>query len=194
MKKRIFILGIVFSFAALSSFAQKNENAWLKKCTKLTYHLTIDATEYDFVMDSLKFTDDIYFHWIMTTPGNDAGRVKIFKQALDSATAFNNYFTNNTYLELTDKTTVWASKVVYKAIKKGSSVNVDLGNGREKLTFISREKFSVKVNGTLKSFDVLYATTVSGSKIWILDDPSNPLLIKMYVGWTIEIKEITTKE
>jgi len=188
--KRVFIL-ILLAVSTLS-FAQKNEGSWLKKCTKLTYHINYNAIEYDFILDSIKATNDISFQWKMTDPMNYSGKVKIMKQALDTATTFYNFFADSSNIILDNKTTVLVSKKVYKAIKKGGSIKVDPGLGREKLTFKSAEKISAKFNGNTKSFDVLYVVTDSGNKFWILDDPANPVIMKMYLGWTIEIKEIIT--
>ena len=191
------IKSILLSAILLSnilSFGQKNEIPWLKKCTGLTYHVNYNAVEYDFIIDSLVVKNDIAFKWKMTEPLITAGKVKISKPALDTATGFNNFFSDNSNLDLTDKTTVWVSKKIYKAIKKGASVSIDAGSGREKLTFINNEKITAKFNGSNKTFNVLYATTPSGNKFWILDDPANPIILKMYLGWTIEIKEILTNK
>jgi hypothetical protein len=188
--KRIFIL-ILIAVSTIT-FAQKNETSWLKKCTNITYHVNYNAIEYDFILDSLKATNDISFQWKITDPMNQSGRVKIMKPALDTATVLHNYFADSSNIILDNKTTVWVSKKVYKAIKKGGSIKIDPGLGREKLTFKNTEKLSAKLNGSNKSFNVLYAVTESGNKFWILDDPSNPVIMKMYLGWTIEVKEITT--
>ncbi len=190
--KSILVSAIILS--NILSYGQKKEISWLKKCTKLTCHVNFNAIEYDFIVDSLVVSNDIAFKWKMTDPMNYAGKVKMFKPALDTATAMNNFFTDNNNLNLTDETTVWVSKKVYKAIKKGSSVNIDAGLGREKLTYIKNEKIIAKFNGSNKTFNALYATTVSGNKFWILDDPANPIILKMYLGWTIEIKEITAAD
>lgn len=189
MKKLLTLFFIAFSTLL---FAQKNDASWLKKCTGLTYHINYNAIEYDFKIDSIKATNDISFQWKMSDPMNYTGKVKILKQALDTSTALYNFFADSSNITLDNKTTVWVSKKVYKAIKKGGSIKIDAGLGREKLTFKSNEKISAMVNGSNKSFEVLYATTESGNKFWILDDPSNPIIMKMYLGWTIEIKEIVT--
>ncbi len=187
---------LLLAFLTLSyfSFAQTKETSWLKNCTKLSYHVNYNALEYNFILDSLLVNDGISFNWKMTDPMNYSGKVKMSSEALDTATAQNNFFGNNSNLDLTNKTTIWVSKKVYKAIKKGRSVIIDPSLGREKLTFKSAEKLKANMNGKSESFDVLYATTDSGNKFWILDDPSNPLIMKMYLGWTIEIKDITTSK
>ena len=181
------------SFSLISS-AQKNETSWLKNCTRLSYQVNYNSLEYDFNLDSLVVDDDISFNWKMTAPMNYSGKVKMSSEALDTATAQNNFFSDNSNINLTDKTTIWVSKKVYKAIKKGKPVNIDPSLGREKLSFISTEKIKANLNGKNESFDVLYATTESGNKFWILDDPENPIILKMYLGWTITIKDITTSK
>ena len=187
---------LIFALAALHtiSFAQKKETSWLKNCSKLSYHVNYNTLEYDFILDSMAVSDGIGFNWKMTAPMNYSGKVKMSAEALDTATAQNNFFGNNSNLDLTDKTTIWVSKKVYKAIKKGKSVIIDPSLGREKLTFKNAEKLKANMNGNSESFDVLYATTESGNKFWILDDPANPLIMKMYLGWTIELIDITTSK
>jgi len=148
----------------------------------------------NFILDSLTISNGISFNWKMTDPMNYKGKVKMSSEALDTASAMNNFFSDNSSLDLTDKTTVWVSKKVYKALKKGKSVSIDASLGREKLTFKSAEKLTANYNGKSESFDVLYATTDSGNKFWILDDSSNPLIMKMSIGWTIEMKDITSSK
>jgi hypothetical protein len=189
MKKFQVILLLFISVACMS---QNKFDSFLKKCTSLTYHINYNAIEYDFILDSLKISNDISFSWKMTEPMTASGKVFITKFALDTATVMNCFFADSSNDTLTSATTVWVSKKIYKTMKKGGSLFIDAGLGREKLSFKSKEKLTSKVNGKNNSFDVFYCASASGNKFWILDDPSNPLILKMYLGWTIEIKEIIT--
>lgn len=191
MKKLLIFLFALFSFAAMS---QSKTDSFLKQCSKLTYRVNFNAIEYDFIIDSLKTSNDISFCWRMTEPMVSSGKICVKKFALDTATVMNCFFADSSNDTLTSATTVWVSKKVYKAMKKGGSVGIDVGIGREKLSFKSKEKITTKQNGNNKSLNVFYCATASGNKFWILDDPANPLILKMYLGWTIEIKEITISE
>lgn len=183
-------LFIFLCFSSLLSNGQKSKSdEWLKNGTKLTYQVVFNALEYDFIVDSIKVSSDISFAWQMTEPMTMNGNILIKKNALDTATSLYNYFTggNQTF---EDKTSVWVSKKVFKAIKKGSSVIVDAGTGREKLLFVAEEKLTCTIDDHQKSIETLKAVTESGKIIWILDDPLHPIIVKMNLGWTLTLKSV----
>lgn len=186
--KRILVL--LFSLVGIIANGQKNDNfEWLKSGTVLSYHVVFNAIEYDFVVDSIKLAADVSFAWNMTEPMTMNGSIVLKKNALDTATTFYNYFSGGN-LTFEDKTSVWISKKVFKAIKKGSSIIVDAGTGREKLLYASTENISVKIDGHQKSLETLKAVTESGKIFWILNNPANPIIVKMNLGWSIILKEV----
>ncbi len=189
MKTKLLLI-LLFSVSGIFCKGQKNDEfEWLKNGSSLSYHVVFNAIEYDFIVDSLTLAADVSFNWKMTEPMVMDGSILIKKNALDTATSFYNYFSGGN-LVFEDKTSIWVSKKVFKAIKKGSSIVVDAGTGREKLLFVAKENILVNINGHQKSLETLKSVTESGKIIWILNNPANPIIIKMNLGWTIVLKEV----
>lgn len=168
-----------------------------------TWAVNANGSDYEFMVSNPKGTvdSDFEFDWAMTTGTEMNGHIKISKDAMEKATAQNNYFgptlKNAT---LTDKTTVWVSKEVINGLVKNGSAKMDVGNGEELFTVVpdnmeSRdgesfdEKISVK--GEKKFLNTLHVKNEDGSRnLWILNDAANPMIIKMDIGFTISLKSV----
>jgi len=194
--KKIFLITILSVLTGLFffNFSPVNEgpNSWLKGGTKLTYHLVSDNSAYDFIVSDLKIDEKISFKWNMTEPASISGSVIINKNALDNATNIVDDFSNGSSLIMDDQTTVWLSRLIYKNIKDQKPVDVKFDGNPETIKFKSNEKLKINVDGTDKEVNVLYAETQSGHQLWILDDNINPLIIKMQLGFTIELKSVVS--
>jgi len=53
---------------------------------------------------------------------------------------------------------------------------------------------NVLVDGKDVPFDVLYAETDINHKYWIWDNAETPFILKMDLGWVLQIKSIITKK
>jgi len=137
----------------------------------------------------------------MTTGDNMNGHIKITAGAMKSAIGQNNYFgprlKNAT---LTDKTTIWVSQDIFTQLSKKGSAKMDVGNGPEVFTTVTdkdgdaeKESFkdAIKVKGSEKTVTTLHVKNSDGSRqLWILNNPQNPLIVKMDLGWTIVLKSV----
>jgi hypothetical protein len=192
MKRTIVcILAVLFIQSGIA-LAQNNENTWLKPGAQLNYAVNYNGPAYDFVITNLKIGETVSFDWRMTEPANMKGSVNISKDALDTASAQMNNFESGPS-NLTDKTTVWMCKNVYKAIKAEKSVTIDAGEGKTLLAFKKAEIYTTLIDGKETKLNALYAETSKRYKYWILDDPKNPIILKMDLGWSIELRIATTK-
>jgi len=160
--------------------------AWLKPGVELTYGLNMG---YDFIATVKEMGKDLVFGFAMTNTMKTAGTVTIKEEALKTATAQNNYFSNGE-LTLADKTTVWVSKKVYDALKKAEAVTIRPSDEDEVLKFVKAEKLTVSKDGKPFEVPTLYGETDKGHKFWILDNAENPLIIKMVINFEINLKEI----
>jgi hypothetical protein len=121
--------------------------------------------------------------------------VNISKEAIDTAHVQMNRFSNGDK-NLTEETSVWLSNAVFNELKtKGES-------------FISASIFSAQVFEVVTEDDPYYAVTVDdqtkyikcikivsksgddSQELWINDDPKNPLILKMNLDFSIELKQI----
>ena len=170
-----------------------------------TWEVNSGGSTYEFSVTDIKGTidSDLAFSWAMTSDGDMKGHITIIKDAMEKAVAQNNYFgaalKNAT---LTDKTTVWVSKVVINGLQKDGKVKMDvgMGNGEEVFTVVpdgmdlrDEEPFDEKVSIKTESkyLNTLHIKNEDGSRqLWILNDASNPMVIKMNIGFTIVLKSV----
>jgi len=188
---KTFIFTIFITIVTFSCFSQ-NLSDYLDKDTKLRYYLHNSGNDYEFIVEVKSLGDEIEFDWWMTRPASNEGSVKMTKNALDSAIFQQNSF-HGGYDELTNTTTVWVSKKVYNALKNKESIEIYPEDNREILSYVSDYDYSVLVDGKEIIVKTLYAEGDMGDKFWILDDPQNPVILKMVVSFNIEIGEIMTK-
>lgn len=185
----VLCVGLLF---VSNCFAQQSKLEWIKKDTKMTYDVKTKNSSYQFVAEITNLKPDIAFNFAMTDSKNTKGNVKISAEAFQTAVKFNNYFSSGELI-LTDMTSVWVSKTVYSSLKKAQDIMVDFGDGLVNLKYIKKDRMTFLINGTNSLYSVIYAETESGQKMWILDDGENPIILKMDLGWTIEIKSVESK-
>lgn len=213
MKKQLVLIFCVFAFA-YSATAQKsvksiylpmmikNEDGStgtyeIKKGDKLVYHVNAMGNEYDFIVTINKETPKggLDFNYEMTNSNKTKGHVVISSTARYKATKYVNYFRGGE-LNLTDAITVWIS---YKNFGEmpDKKTTMQLDNGSPE-TFYRPEQDevnpTVKIKGEDKKLDAFIinnAADGTGNKtMWINGISSNSLIVKMELGWSIELKEI----
>jgi hypothetical protein len=162
---------------------------WLKAGAVLTWKLDMG---YDFGATVKALTPDLVFDYKMTNDSGTAGTVTIKEAALKDSTVQHNYFMGGP-LTLENETTVWVSKKVYKALKTAEPLVISPDAINETLKFVKTEKYAVTLDGKPAELDVLYGETDKGHKFWILDNPDNPIICKMVISFTIELKDIKSK-
>jgi hypothetical protein len=91
---------------------------------------------------------------------------------------------------------VWVSYKVYHALKAKEPILVNCGetDTYERLSFIKNTTYKIRLNDSTVRLPALYAETETGNKYWILDDPENPIILKMTIGFNIQLENIMTKE
>jgi len=167
-----------------------------KKGDQLVYHVNAGGSEYDFIVTLNKYNQKgIDFNYEMTNATNTKGHVVITAEAKDGARSLVNYFKGGE-LNLKDASTVWLSYATFTDMPtKKTVLSFD---GSEQVTMYRPENDEAKqvvvVKGqdrTITTFKINNAADGTGDKtLWIHNNSSNPLIIKMDLGWTIELKEI----
>jgi tetratricopeptide (TPR) repeat protein len=161
------------------------------------YEVIFQGKTYDFRVTNPRVDMDngISFKYKMTGDVGINGVVNISKEAIDTAHVQMNRFSNGDK-NLTEETSVWLSNAVFNELKtKGES-------------FISASIFSAQVFEVVTEDDPYYAVTVDdqtkyikcikivsksgddSQELWINDDPKNPLILKMNLDFSIELKQI----
>lgn len=166
-----------------------------------TWLVNNNGDAYNFTVSNPKggIATNFEFDWGMTNGNN--GHINITKEAMESATAQNNYFgpklKNAT---LNNQTSVWVSHQVFLSLSKKGTATMDVGNGPEVFTVVKDKnddvetesfKDAITVKGTEKTLLTLHVKNADGShQLWILNNPQNPVIIKMDLGWTIVLKTV----
>ncbi len=193
---------VVAPAVALTDLYIKNEDGSasmepLYKGDKFVYHVNANGQEYDFIitLNDYSFEKGIDFSYEMTAPANKQGHVYISAKAKETARKYNNYFSGGD-MKLTDACTVWMSSDNFMEMPdKKTTMQIDNGametfyrNDNDEVNpVINFKGKSVKLDG----FILNNATDGKGDKtLWVMGASGNPLILKMDLGWTIELKEI----
>lgn len=161
------------------------------------YEVIFQGNTYDFRVTNPKVDMDkgISFKYKMTGDVGINGVVNISKDALDTAHIQMNRFSNGNK-DLTEETSVWVSNAVFNELKT---------NGE---AFMQASVFSAQVFQVVAEDDPFYVVKVDdedkyircihlvsrdrddSQELWINDDPKNPLILKMKLDFSIELKQI----
>lgn len=161
------------------------------------YKVNFQGRDYDFRVTNpvVDMDNGAKFRFKMTGDNSITGRVSISKEALATAHDQNNNFANGD-LDLTDKTTVWISKEVFKELKENgaSTMGADSWGAKEyKMVepyFSSDNYYPVNIDGKTLYIPCIKVASEDGQEIWIADDESNPLILKMDISFTIELVQV----
>ncbi len=166
----------------------------LKKGMTLIYQVDNVSQKYDFTINIEEITPAIVFNFKMTNARKTAGKITITKEALKNAIAQYNYFQSNE-VTLNKQTTVWVSKKVWNSLKKKKKSTISTNSGEmnlKTLELVNSQDFPILLNGEEKSLNSMYCVTsdTNAYKYWILDDINNPIILKMELNFSIELKEV----
>jgi hypothetical protein len=170
----------------------------LRPYYQINYNLASGGERYQFIVDLLEFEPYRSFKFTMTNTNETSSVITITPGALDTGYAEKNYF-NRWVDTLDDKTlTVWFSNYMFSTLLAGDTAyfDGDIGwAGIERTAYYNagRELYSYELNGvpqTIEVIKVVEAEKTKPKKFWVLNNPKNPMIVKMNVGWEIWLKEI----
>jgi hypothetical protein len=181
-----------------SSYAQYKDFGWIHSGTGLAYSVNTEGADYQYIIVINGLYPELSFRWDMTFPIRTNGTVKISQEAMDTATTQRNKFSVfGSDLLLEDETSVWISRKVYQALKAKMPVLINCGDNDEVgelLFFKANTNYKTQLNDLVVLLPALYAETGKGNKYWILDDPDNPIILKMTIEFNIQLDNIMTEE
>lgn len=189
--KKLFLL-LLIGFLSQTVKAQA-DFWWIKPGMKIRYYLHEYTSNYEFLVELLEIGKAKKFNWWMTWPVNIHGTCITTENAMQNATKQQNYFRGGFEIQ-DDRTTGFVSYAVWKAMKEKGSITIQPVNDLEVLTYISDFPYSIVIDGKTIVVPTFYCETDHGSKYWILDNPENPITLKMVLDFNIEIGEIMTPE
>lgn len=164
---------------------------------KLVYHVSFGEKEYDFIVtiNDAGYEKGVDFNFEMTAPVNKKGHVTISGKARAESSRYINYFSGGE-LNLTDACTVWLTNKNFSEMPEKKTI-MTLDDGSPEV-FYRPEKDDVNLVVNVKGkkmkidgFSINNAADGTGNEtLWINNISSNSLILRMDLGWTIELKEI----
>lgn len=197
MKKFICSVAIIqFLFLALP--AQNIEDlasyeSAMKPGTVLTYDVNASGKKYKYIITIKKLGDEIAFDWTMTEPVNKKGSVAISTNAVSMADALSNYFTEGES-KLEKETSVFISRKIFNDVSSTSEASIKVNGASDTTTVLSNtiSEFNFNLNGNLVAVPGWELQGGSEIKytIDVIESTKFPLIVRMDLGWTIQLAEI----
>lgn len=161
------------------------------------YEVVFQGNTYDFRVTNpiVDMGKGVSFKFKMTGDVGITGLIKISKDAIDTAHVQMNRFGNGNK-ELTEETSVWLSNAVFNELKQNGESFIQASIFSAQVFEVVNEDdpfYTVKVDDEDKYIKCIRIASKSGDdsqEIWINDDPKNPLILKMKLDFSIELKQI----
>ena len=193
---------IIKNAAALMPLMVKNEDGStdsydLVQGDKLVYHVNSYGREYDFIvtLNDAGFEKGVDFDYEMTAPINVKGHVIISKNGKEESAKYHNFFRGGE-LNLTEESTVWITGANFREMPSGTTT-MTFDDGNPETLFRPENDIvtpSIKYKGKEVKLDGFIITNGHEGKdnktLWVQNTSANPLILKMNLGWTIELKEV----
>lgn len=186
------LIGLVNTVNAQGEPASDGTPAQITVGTQLIYEVNTATAKYQFIVTVKKLDDGITFDWKMTAPINKKGTVVMAEEAVENAAGLFNYFATDT-AKLTDQTSVWISRTMWREMhNEDEMVLISLDNG-EATGFFREDGEAHKITYKGKPLDMKVSNLKSltdTQTITVWENEKFPIILKMDLGWTIELKEI----
>ncbi|MBK8610152.1 MAG: hypothetical protein IPL84_09435 [Chitinophagaceae bacterium] len=161
------------------------------------YEVLFQGNTYDFRVTNPKVDMDkgVSFKYKMTGDVGINGVVNISKEALDTAHVQMNRFSNGNK-DLTQETSVWISNAVFNELKTNGEAFMQASVFSAQVFQVVAEEdpfYSVNVDDQFKYIRCIHLVSKDGDdsqELWINDDPKNPIILKMKLDFSIELKQI----
>lgn len=163
------------------------------------YAVNFKGDKYNFYDSNILLLDAYTsFNYVMDNDNQTRGEITMSEDAYTNATDLYNYFSGGD-VTLDKQTTVWLSKKLFKEIKENSKVIMSTDKSSPKTYKVVKAKkdadkyYKVLVNGKHRNIPCIQIVSEDGSqKLWITDNPENPLILKMNIGFSIELFSVNT--
>jgi Tfp pilus assembly protein PilF len=161
------------------------------------YEVIFQGTTYDFRVTNPKVDMDkgVSFKYKMTGDVGINGVVNISKEAIDTAHVQMNRFSNGNK-DLTTETSVWVSNAVFNELKTNGEAFMQASVFSAQVFQVVSEEdpyYLVKVDDGEKFIRCIHLVSRDrddSQELWINDDPKNPIILKMKLDFSIELKQI----
>lgn len=199
IKKLLIACGILMFSSCHSKMVSVQKGApeliVVDKGYQLNYNLASGGERYQFIVEVKEMKPNINFDYTLSMKKPVKGNMTLTQKAREEARYMRNYFSKGKHVLPDSMLTVWLSRSIYQDLVSTGKCKLSDGESYGKLEayqLLGYEKFNTEINGEPVVLDVLRIKGLEGKKseFLILKNPTNPLIIKMNVGWEISLKEI----
>lgn len=191
LQTTLFGVLVVLSSSASASVSPKSI---IKNGTRLIYDVNYYGANYEFTITVREHSGMLEFEWEKTAPDNNKGFVQLSNNARNNATGLFNFTASGT-VNLDTRCCVVLSRKMFDAFKndiplaiyndKKSNVLSAFGNAyNHTQTFGYNNDFS-------NEFDCRTVSNKDDYQITYVDDPDFPLIVEMYIGWSMKLVSIS---
>lgn len=185
----LLVLGVVLAACSGPRTVEHDPTCLTCVGTSLGYHLSPENN--GFGVNIMQNDEEGLMFAFAFANSDGAGTVRMSPLARESALTLMNYFGSEDY-ELTNTTSVWLSRSVFRDLTDGESVTLDLGGG-DIGSFSEVDQESDRYDVTLPDGEALTVETrrfvdeQQGFELIVLDNEDDPLILKMSVAFDIEL-------
>ena len=165
----------------------------MKSGAILTYDITMGEKQYHLVATIKKLGDEIAFDWETTEPANKKGNTTMSANAVSKADALFTDFSGGE-ANLDKETAMFISKKIFSDVSSSAQASIKIFGASDTATIMSNtiSEFNFSLNDNLVA--VPGWELEGGSEIKytvdILESPKFPLIVKIDLGWTIQLASI----
>lgn len=160
-----------------------------------TLSYSLGKSDLMITVDQFRYPELADFTWSRSTPAStkvEHGIIKLSRKSLDSARTLSYAFTDGISLELDYTAMIWLSKTQFDDIAKDSVINLAVGDqASNTFKMIGHEQIDIFDAGNKEMLVDCLMITDGETRISYLNDPSNPLIVKMETdGFTMFLTKI----
>uniref|UniRef100_A0A7C3N7W2 DUF3108 domain-containing protein n=1 Tax=candidate division WOR-3 bacterium TaxID=2052148 RepID=A0A7C3N7W2_UNCW3 len=196
IKKFLLTLFIILTVNCAKDFKTQSSqySKFFKSGTTLVYEVSSWGDMYTLKVEIEKIKGDLTYKYTLSD-GNvvGEGEINISKKSLENSIKIFMNFWDGGIVDTKEKTSILFSKKVFRDLVNKKEVTIDVGDGEEHLTFGNKDSYFCVVDGKEIELKCINASSDLFGYFSILDDYSFPLILKMEVGYIIELKEIITR-
>jgi hypothetical protein len=196
-KRTLFFLIIIIAFCGFQS--ELSNDIDLEPGSILIYSVKREGQTSELIVTIEQLKPVLKFNYKITFDPTTSGQVIMTQNALENADKqIDLLLGGKQYLD--NATSLWISKKSFSELVSGDSTRVVTNDGS--VFYIKKLEDSVKkinVDDDTQYVNFIYAAQILkndnnemdfGYSYKILDDPDNPIILSMDLGWTIELEKI----
>ncbi len=167
----------------------------LNKGDKLIYDVRHKGDLYYYTIEIVECGPKYIYNWEMGEPKNKKGSVEIKTKAMNQAMKITTRVKPNDHLLLEDACILWISKALFKALANNNQpeIAIDETSGN-KMAVLQKNNFTFKYKGAPLTSEILDVSNQQKffdlKQFSVLNNPDNPLIVKLNMGFTAELIEI----